>query len=108
MRIDARSLASAVAVSICIVFVIARPLLPQDESLTDRIHAYAERLMGITQDITLGATSRTETTGIDGSRGWPNITRGLVARGFSDENIRKIVGGNFVRYWRRVSAHAKV
>ena len=28
---------------------------------------------------------------------WPNITRALVARGYADEDIRKIVGGNVLR-----------
>ena len=25
---------------------------------------------------------------------WPNVTRVLVSRGYSDEDIRKIIGGN--------------
>ncbi|MBW2306961.1 MAG: membrane dipeptidase [Deltaproteobacteria bacterium] len=28
---------------------------------------------------------------------WPNITRALVARGYSDEEIKKIIGGNVLR-----------
>ncbi len=32
----------------------------------------------------------------------PNITKELVARGYSDEDIRKILGGNFMRLFRRV------
>lgn len=32
----------------------------------------------------------------------PNITRELVARGYSDEDIRKILGGNFMRVFRQV------
>ena len=28
---------------------------------------------------------------------WPNITRALVARGYSDEDIKKIIGGNILR-----------
>jgi len=38
--------------------------------------------------------------------GWlehmPNFTRGLVARGYSDEEIRGILGGNFLRLFKRV------
>lgn len=32
----------------------------------------------------------------------PNITRGLVSRGYSDKEIEKILGGNFLRVFRRV------
>jgi membrane dipeptidase len=33
---------------------------------------------------------------------WPLFTVGLVQRGYSDEDIRKIVGGNFLRVAREV------
>jgi microsomal dipeptidase-like Zn-dependent dipeptidase len=33
---------------------------------------------------------------------WPYITVGLVCRGFSDRDIRKIIGENFLRYAGRV------
>jgi len=33
---------------------------------------------------------------------FPNITRGLVSRGYSDEEILKILGGNFLRVFREV------
>ena len=35
--------------------------------------------------------------GLENHTGYPNLTRGLVARGFSDEDIAKIMGGNFLR-----------
>jgi len=35
--------------------------------------------------------------GIESPEEWPNITRGLVSRGYSDDEIRKIVGGNALR-----------
>jgi membrane dipeptidase len=40
--------------------------------------------------------------GIDGFEKIPNVTRGLVARGYSDGTIRKIAGGNFLRVFRQV------
>jgi len=40
--------------------------------------------------------------GIDGFENIPNVTRGLVARGYSDDAIRKILGGNFLRVFRQV------
>jgi len=35
--------------------------------------------------------------GLENGREFFNLTRGLVARGYSDEDIRKILGGNFLR-----------
>ncbi len=35
-------------------------------------------------------------------QGWPNFTRELVARGYSDEEIRKILGENWVRVFEFV------
>lgn len=37
---------------------------------------------------------------------WPLFTVGLVQRGFSDETIRKIIGGNIMRVFREVSQGA--
>jgi len=35
-------------------------------------------------------------------RDWPNITRGLVSRGYSDDEIKGILGGNFLRLFKEV------
>jgi membrane dipeptidase len=40
--------------------------------------------------------------GFDDSRDFPNITRGLVARGLGDEEIRGILGENFLRIFELV------
>jgi membrane dipeptidase len=40
--------------------------------------------------------------GIDDCSLMPNITRGLAARGYSVEDINKILGGNFMRVFRQV------
>ena len=40
--------------------------------------------------------------GFDDYRDFPNITRGLVARGHSDEQIRGILGENFLRVFAAV------
>jgi len=40
--------------------------------------------------------------GIESPEEWPNITRGLVSRGYSDEDIRKIIGGNALRVIQQV------
>lgn len=40
--------------------------------------------------------------GFDDYRDFPNVTRGLVARGYSDEEIRGILGENFLRVFEAV------
>jgi len=40
--------------------------------------------------------------GIESPEEWPNITRGLVSRGYSDDEIRKILGGNALRIIQEV------
>ena len=40
--------------------------------------------------------------GIEGARDFPNITDGLLRRGYSEEDARKIMGGNILRLLGRV------
>jgi membrane dipeptidase len=40
--------------------------------------------------------------GIDGFEKIPNVTRGLIARGYADDTVRKVAGGNFLRVFRHV------
>ena len=40
--------------------------------------------------------------GIESPEEWPNITRGLVSRGYSDDDIKKIIGGNALRIIQEV------
>lgn len=40
--------------------------------------------------------------GIENCSMMPNITKGLVERGYSEQDIRKILGGNFMRVFRQV------
>ena len=40
--------------------------------------------------------------GIESPEEWPNITRGLVSRGYSDDDILKIIGGNALRVIEQV------
>jgi membrane dipeptidase len=49
-----------------------------------------------------GVDPRLKVEGIETFQDWPNITRGLVSRGYSDGEIEGILGGNFLRYFRRV------
>jgi membrane dipeptidase len=40
--------------------------------------------------------------GLDHHSGMLNITRGLMQRGYSDDDIRKVMGGNWLRLFRQV------
>jgi membrane dipeptidase len=78
--------------------------LPTLEDLLDHIdHAVA--VAGV-DHVALGADMYPRTPspiGIRGVQDYPNITRGLKARGYSDEDVRKIMGGNLLRVWKVVT-----
>ena len=38
---------------------------------------------------------------------YPNLVDGLVKRGYSDDDIRKILGENLLRVWAAVEKHAR-
>lgn len=38
---------------------------------------------------------------------YPNLITGLLGRGYNEEEIAKILGGNTIRVWRQVEAYAK-
>jgi membrane dipeptidase len=44
----------------------------------------------------------TNLIGFDDYRDFPNITRGLVSRGYSDDQIKGILGENFLRVFEDV------
>ncbi|MBW2369517.1 MAG: membrane dipeptidase [Deltaproteobacteria bacterium] len=44
----------------------------------------------------------TNLVGFDDYRDFPNITRGLVKRGYSDRQIKGILGENFLRVFETV------
>ena len=48
----------------------------------------------------------TETVGLESPAGLPNLTRALMARGYSPEDIWKILGGNLLRVLEEVQAGA--
>lgn len=45
----------------------------------------------------------THMQGYSDQREWPNFTRGLVSRGYSDDEIKGILGGNFLRVFKEVA-----
>jgi membrane dipeptidase len=45
-------------------------------------------------------------TGLKDVASYPNLVEGLIARGYSEEDVRKILGQNLLRVWRQVEAAA--
>ncbi len=41
--------------------------------------------------------------GFDDVTAFPRITEGLVERGYAEEDVRKVLGGNFLRLWEAVT-----
>lgn len=77
---------------------------PTSEDILDHID-HAVKTAGV-DHVGLGADMYPRTPSPEGIRGahdYGNITRGLKRRGYSDEDIKKIMGGNFLRVWKRVT-----
>ncbi|UCG86551.1 MAG: dipeptidase [Gemmatimonadota bacterium] len=77
---------------------------PTIEDVLDHID-HAVSVAGV-DHVGLGADMYPRTpspVGIRGAHDYPNITRGLKARGYSDEDVKKIMGGNFLRVWKQVT-----
>jgi len=77
---------------------------PTIEDLLNHID-HAVKIAGV-DHVGLGADMYPRTPspgGIRGAQDYGNITRGLKRRGYSDEDVRKIMGGNFLRIWKHVT-----
>jgi membrane dipeptidase len=82
--------------------------LPTIEDVLNHID-HAVRIAGV-DHVGLGADMYPRTpspVGIRGAHDYPNITRGLKKRGYSDEDVKKIMGGNFLRIWKQVTDKKK-
>ncbi len=78
--------------------------LPTIEEVLDHVD-HAVKIAGI-DHVGLGADMYPRTpspVGIRGVHDYPKITAGLKIRGYSDEDIKKIMGGNFLRVWKQVT-----
>ncbi len=74
---------------------------PTVEDILDHID-HAVRIAGV-DHVGLGADMYPRTPSPEGLRGvqdYANITRGLKRRGYSDDDVRKIMGGNMLRVWK--------
>jgi len=78
--------------------------LPTIDDVFDHID-HAVKIAGV-DHVGLGADMYPRTpspVGIRGAQDYPNITKGLKKRGYSDEDIEKILGGNLLRVWKTVT-----
>ncbi len=79
---------------------------PTIEDVLDHID-HAVKIAGV-DHVGLGADMYPRTpspVGIRGVHDYPKITRGLKKRGYSDNDVKKIMGGNFLRVWKQVTDH---
>ncbi len=77
---------------------------PTIEDVLDHIE-HAVKVAGV-DHVGLGADMYPRTpspVGIRGVHDYPNLTRGLKKRGYSDEDIKRIMGGNLLRVWKTVT-----
>jgi membrane dipeptidase len=77
---------------------------PTIEDVLDHID-HAVGVAGV-DHVGLGADMYPRTpspVGILGVQDYPDLTRGLKERGYSDEAVKKIMGGNFLRVWKQVT-----
>jgi membrane dipeptidase len=82
--------------------------LPTIEDVLDHID-HTVKIAGV-DHVGLGADMYPRTpspVGIRGVEDYPRITKGLKKRGYSDEDIKKIMGGNFLRVWKQVTDKKK-
>jgi membrane dipeptidase len=78
--------------------------LPTLDDLLDHID-HAVEIAGV-DHVALGADMyprNPSPVGVRGLEDYPNITRGLKGRGYSDEEVKKIMGGNLLRVWKEVT-----
>ena len=61
---------------------------------------YPESVGGFTRD-------KVRAAGLENMSKWPNITSALSEAGFKDDDVKKIVGGNFLRVFEAVCADAQ-
>ena len=88
---------------------IANPPLPvKMEAVLDQID-YGVKLVGI-DHIGIGSdfdgVGGALPEGLKTAADYPNLIAGLQARGYSDSDLRKILGGNLLRVWRAVETAA--
>jgi membrane dipeptidase len=79
------------------------PLIPTGEGPQRKFaHAFNNEMGGFGFRAEHRIDWNSYTMGLEQWSNWPNITAGLLARGYSENEVRKIVGGNFLRLFENV------
>jgi membrane dipeptidase len=52
--------------------------------------------------VTAGVEAESQLEGMDGLQHLPRVTQGLLERGFSEDDVARILGGNFLRVFQQV------
>ncbi len=81
---------------------------PTIEDVLDHID-HAVKIAGV-DHVGLGADMYPRTpspVGIRGVHDYPNITRGLKKRGYTDTDVKKIMGANFLRVWKKSTVNTR-
>lgn len=93
-----------------------RPSLPKDarcqQATLDEVVAHFEHIREIAGADFIGLGSDFDgvsctPAGLEDVSRWPNLTRRLLEKGFTPEQIRKIYGENFLRFMRAVEQTAR-
>lgn len=79
--------------------------LPPIDAFLDHID-HAVQVAGI--DHVAVSSDNEPVEGLEDRSQWPNLTRGLVKRGYGDRDIRKILGENFLRVWDQAAGASDV
>jgi len=79
--------------------------LPPIDAFLDHID-HAVKVAGI--DHVAVSSDNEPVEGLEDRSKWPNLTRGLVKRGYGDRDIRKILGENFLRVWDQAAGTSDV
>jgi membrane dipeptidase len=74
--------------------------IPMPKSLLRDVYSLLVSEVGFREEHKIDTT--TNLIGFDDYRDFPNITRGLVKRGYGDEQIKGILGANFLRVFEEV------
>jgi membrane dipeptidase len=84
------------------------PTFATVDQVADQIQ-YVMKMVGV-DHVGLGSdfdgVNDTTPLGLKDVSAYPNLIRVLLERGVSEADIEKICGGNFLRVWREVEAHA--
>ncbi len=73
-----------------------------DTILGDHVEMHRKMLESVSLGIELKEFPTRDMKGVENPGDFPNITRGLIKRGYSEGDIKTIIGGNALRVFEEV------